>query len=272
MGEHSAEIDLRTPSVARVYDFLLGGKDHFAVDREMAEKALAIAPDGREAALANRAFLRRAVRYLAAEAGVRQFIDLGSGLPTQGNVNEIAHAVDPTARVVYVDNDPTVLAHGRALLADDATTTVVKADVVHPEQVVDHPEVRKYIDFGQPVGVLLVAILHHVNDDDDPARIAATLRSAVPSGSYLALSHFHNPGDANPEVARQAAAVEKVFNESLGTGHWRSREEILDFLGDFDIVEPGLVPLAEWRPDPVDPSPPQDLSYDQILGAVARKR
>ncbi|QUH02142.1 SAM-dependent methyltransferase [Saccharopolyspora erythraea] len=267
----SAKTCFLAPSVARVYDFLLGGKDHYAVDREVAQQVLAIAPDAGRAARANRAFLRRAVRHLVADAGIRQFIDLGSGLPARGNVHEIAHSVDPGARVVYVDNDPMVVAHNRALLADDATTTAVHADVVRLEEIVGDPEVRRFIDFDEPVGVLLFAVLHHVREEDDPAGIAATLRRALPSGSHLALSHFHNPAEANPEVARQAETSEKLFVDAFGGGCWRSRAEILDLLGGFDVLEPGVVPLAEWRPDPADPSPSLDLMHHQFLGAVARK-
>jgi hypothetical protein len=264
-------IDITTPSVARAYDFFLGGKDNFDADRAMGEMALQVAPDGREAALANRAFLRRVVRYLAGEAGIRQFLDLGSGLPTQGNVHEMAHAVDPAIRVVYVDNDPIVLVHGRALLADNQTTSVVQADLCRPGEILSHPVITDVIDFRQPVGLLLFAILHHVNDAEDPDGIVAAFKAALPSGSHIAISHFHNPGDEHPEIAAIVAASEKVFNETLGTGRWRSRKEILGYLDGLELIEPGLVPLAEWRPDPGDPSPRQTATYHQFLGAVARK-
>jgi hypothetical protein len=263
-------IDITKPSVARAYDYYLGGKDNFAADREMVEKATQVTPDGREAALANRAFLRRAVRYLATKAGIRQFLDLGSGLPTQGNVHEIAHSVDPSIRVVYVDNDPIVLVHGRALLADNQTTSVIQADLRRPREILSHPHLTQAIDFQQPIGLLLFAILHHIGDDEDPGGIAASLRAELPSGSYVAVSHFHNPGDEHPEIAEIAASTEKVFNETLGTGRWRTRKEILDFMDGLELVEPGLVPLAEWRPDPADPSPRQTTSYYQVVGAVGR--
>ncbi len=265
-------VDVNVPSIARAYDYFLGGKDNFAVDRQMAEKALEIAPDGSEAAHANRGFLRRAVRYMARDEGIRQFIDIGSGLPTQGNVHEIAHSVDSSARVVYVDNDPIVLCHARALLADNHTTTVIQADLRDPDGILSYPEVARFIDFDRPVGLLAFAILHHIGDEDDPGRLIATLRDALPPGSLMALSHFHNPGEEHPEVAKVVARSEKVFNETLGTGRWRTREEILAYLGDWELVEPGLVPLAEWRPDPADPSPRQGVTYHQFLGAVARKR
>ncbi|MDG4784608.1 SAM-dependent methyltransferase [Micromonospora sp. WMMD1102] len=263
-------VDITRPSIARVYDYYLGGKDNFAVDRRAAEMALKVTPDGAEVGRACRAFLRRSVRYLAAEAGIRQFLDLGSGLPTQGNVHEIAHKVDPAARVVYVDNDPMALAHGRALLADAQTTTVAEGDLREPEKILEHPEVRRMIDFDRPVGLLLLAVLHHLHDDDDPGAIARRLTAALPSGSYLAISHFHNPGDANPEVSRRALGVEKVFNETLGTGRWRTHQEISAYFGDLELLPPGLVPLADWRPDGDEEYQHPD-TYHTIVGGVARK-
>ncbi|GGO12631.1 SAM-dependent methyltransferase [Microbispora rosea subsp. aerata] len=272
-AEHNrthADIDTSKPSVSRVYDFMLGGKDNFAVDRQVAEAALRIAPDAPAAARSNRAFLRRVVRHLAGEAGVRQFLDIGSGLPTQGNVHEVAQQIAPDARVVYVDNDPIVLAHGRALLAKNGGTTVVEADIRAPEAIIDHPAVRSLIDFEQPVGLLLFGILHHLHDDEEPEAIAARLRAALPSGSYVALSHFHNPGPDMPEVSEQATAAEKLFNEHLGTGRWRTRDEILAYFGDLQLLEPGLVPLAEWRPDPGEPVE-RGITYHTFVGGVAHK-
>ncbi|KIR64205.1 SAM-dependent methyltransferase [Micromonospora haikouensis] len=263
-------VDTTRPSIARVYDYYLGGKDNFAVDRQAAQMAMQVTPDGPEAGLACRAFLRRSVRFLAAEAGIRQFLDIGSGLPTQGNVHEIAHEVDPNARVVYVDNDPMALAHGRALLADARTTTVLGGDARRPEELLAQLTERKLIDFDQPVGLLLLAILHHLNDEDDPAGVARRLVAALPSGSYLAISHFHDPGDAQPEVSERARAVEKVFNATLGTGRWRTREEIMGFFGDLELLPPGLVPLAEWHPDGEE-DPKQTATYHTIVGGVARK-
>jgi hypothetical protein len=176
-------IDVSKPSIARVYDFMVGGKDHFGIDRMAAERAMEIMPDAQEAGRACRAFLRRAVRYLSAEAGIRQFLDIGSGLPTATNVHQVAHEVDPEARVVYVDNDPMVLAHGRALLADERTTTVINADLRAPEEILRHQVTRDYLNFDEPVGLLLLSILHHLHDDEDPGGIAATLRAAMPVGS-----------------------------------------------------------------------------------------
>ncbi|MEV4378029.1 SAM-dependent methyltransferase [Streptosporangium sp. NPDC049644] len=264
------EIDTSKPSVARVYDYFLGGKDNFAVDRQVAEMVLKTAPDASDAGRANRAFLQRAVRFMAAEAGIRQFIDIGSGLPTQGNVHEVAQAVDSEARIVYVDNDPIVLAHGQALLATNGSTTVIQADLRDPEAILGHPDLRRFIDFDQPVGLLLLAILHHIRDDEDPAGLAARLLAPLPSGSYLVISHFHNPGEEHPDASAQALDAERIFNESLGCGRWRTREEILGYFSGTEILEPGLVPLAEWRAQP-DDFTYSGITYHTFVGAVGRK-
>ena len=271
-------IDTSVPNIARVYNFMLGGKDNFAADRQVAELALQIAPDAPKTARANRLFLKRVVGYLAAQAGIRQFLDIGSGLPSYGNVHEVAQEVDAEIRVVYVDNDPVVLAHGRAMLATNPRTTVVQADIRLPEDIVSSPAVREFIDFSQPVGLLLLAILHHLNDHEDPAGIAARLRAELPHGSYVAISHFLNPGQEHPEEAERAARAEKLFNENLGTGRWRAREEILAFFGDLDVLEPGLVPLPLWRPPGQPDGTPllgQGAKLDPIhysfVGGLARK-
>ncbi len=263
-------IDITKPNVARVYDFMVGGKDHFAIDRMAAERALQIMPDAREAGRACRAFLRRAVRYLAAEAGIRQFLDIGSGLPTDTNVHQVAQQVDPATRVVYVDNDPMVLVHGRALLARSTTSTVIEADIRSPEKILEHEVVRDRLDFTKPVGLLLLSILHHVHDAEDPGGIAATLRDALPSGSYLAMIHFWDPGEEHPRISAKVHEAERLFNETMGTGRWRRREEIMAYFGDFELIEPGLVPLADWRPDGEAP-PEQKDSHYTMIGGVARK-
>jgi O-methyltransferase involved in polyketide biosynthesis len=265
-----AGVDITRPSIARVYDFMLGGKDNFAIDRMASKRALEITPDGPEAARASRAFLRRVVHYLAAEAGIRQFLDLGSGLPSRGNVHEVAHRVDPSISVVYVDNDPMVLAHGRALLADNRTTTVIEADIRRPDQILEHPVVHDYLDFTKPVGLLMLAILHHLRDDENPGQVAARLRDALPAGSYVAISHFRDPEDLDREASEKAHKVEKIFNETLGTGRWRTQEEILSYFGDLELVEPGLVPMSEWRPDAETPYDQTDTRMT-FVGGVARK-
>ncbi|MEU8391250.1 SAM-dependent methyltransferase [Micromonospora sp. NBC_00330] len=264
-------IDPNIPSVARVYDFFLGGKDNFEADRKVAEHALRITPDGPAAGQANRAFLRRVIRFLVSEAGIDQFLDIGSGLPTQGNVHEVATEQNPKAQVVYVDNDPIVLSHGRALLAAEGTATVIQADIREPEAILNHPDVRRFLDFDRPIGLLLFAILHHLGDDEDPKAVAAALIDALPSGSYVAISHFRDPGERDPEGSRKAREVERVFNESLGTGRWRTDEEILSFADGLTVLEPGLVPLAEWRPEPDAPATVQTDTYHTFVGLLARK-
>jgi hypothetical protein len=263
-------LDVTKPNIARVYDAFLGGKDNFAADRAIVDLALKVTPDAPVGARANRAFLRRVVRYLVADAGLRQLVDIGSGLPTQGNVHEVAEAVGPEVRVVYVDNDPVVRAHAQALMASSPKTVFVTADIRDADKILDDPTVREFTDSGQPVGMLLLAILHHVNDDEDPGGIVARLRDALPSGSHLAISSFRMPGPEHPEDAAKTAAMEKLFNERLGTGRWRPHQEILAWFGDWEMLEPGLVPLPEWRTDePVRAE--RDATHYGFVGGVARK-
>ncbi|HZB29524.1 MAG TPA: SAM-dependent methyltransferase [Streptosporangiaceae bacterium] len=244
--------DLKThiPHPARVYDYWLGGKNNFAADREVAEKTLAVAPETSQSARSNRAFLRRAVR-LAAEAGVHQFLDIGSGLPTMENTHEVAQKTAPTARVVYVDNDPIVSAHGRALLADSGSTTVVQADLRDPDSIVRHDEVRRLVDLDRPVALLLLGILHFIADEDDPYGIVERLRASLVPGSYLIFSHL--TGDADPIKAEEAM---DVWRRSPGTPPTlRDRAQVERFFGDFDILAPGIVPPDQWRPEPDGDAP-----------------
>jgi SAM-dependent methyltransferase len=257
------------PNIARVYDYLLGGKDNFAADREVGEMSLRIMPDGREGPRSNRAFLRRVVHYLAADAGIRQFLDLGSGLPSQGNVHEVAQAVDPKARVVYVDYDPVVLTHARAMPATDFTE-FIEADLRDPETIVNHPAVRGLLDFDQPIALLLLSVLHHVGDDMDPAGVVAALRDAVGPGSHLAISHLHKPGRDCPEDHELAGLGEGIFRNAFGTGQWRTADEILAFFGDWELAPPGLVQVVDWRPVPDEPRK-RYLTHQFVLGGVARK-
>jgi acetylglutamate kinase len=256
------EIDTTKPSVARVYDAILGGKDNFAVDRAIAEQSVKAMGDGGSGARLNRAMLGRAVRFMAAH-GISQFLDLGSGLPTVQNTHQIAQAVNPAARVVYVDNDPSVSLHGRALLAADAATAVVLADVMEPDKLLGLPEVTGLIDFTQPVGLIMNAVIHHILDEEDPYGVVAAYKDAAVPGSYMQITHFC---DAAPE----AAASVRVLRENLGRGQIRSREEIKRFFDGWEIVAPGLVFLSEWRPEePV--TLPLDVGSILMLAGVARK-
>ena len=246
-------VNTGVPNPARIYDYLLDGKDNFPADRDVAEQLLAIAPVARDVVEDNRAFLRRAVRFLAGEAGIRQFIDLGSGLPTQGNVHEIAQAVAPDARVVYVDNDPMVVTHSRALLAGD-NTAAIRADLREPDVLLGHAELRELIDLDQPIALLLMAILHFFDDDEDPFGIVARFRDALPAGSYLAISHgtrdIPERSDLSPAaMAEMGAKVERLYQLTTASLVTRSRAQVERFFAGFDLLEPGVVEIQLWRPD-----------------------
>ena len=274
------EIDPTKPSVARVYDAILGGKDNFAADRAVAAQAVKATGDGGKGARVNRAALGRAVRFMCRQ-GVTQFLDLGSGLPTAQNTHQIAQAVNPAARVVYVDNDPSAYVHGQALLTGDSSTVVVLADIREPDRLLARlgsgdgdswlvsaskeaePEVAGFLDFAQPIGLILSAVIHHVLDEEDPHGIVARYTGALAPGSYLQLTHFC-------DSSQQARANEQVLKQSLGRGQVRSREQIARFFDGLDLVEPGLVYLPEWRPDePV--RRPLDPGSTLMLGGVGRK-
>ncbi|WP_107656091.1 SAM-dependent methyltransferase [Nocardia suismassiliense] len=262
-------IDQSKPSIARVYDYLLDGKDNFAVDRAIGDHFKNNLPGSVAIAFTNRQALVRAVRDIARD-GVRQFIDLGSGLPTADNVHQVAHRYAPDARVVYVDNDPIVLAHGRALLATDADTTVFQADLRDPQSIREHNEVVHRIDFDQPVAVIFSAILHHLNDDEDPAAVVRYWSEQLTPGSLIYISHFRSGGN------RETAVAEEKLQSTFGRGRWRTDQEIEALFGDLEILDPGIVPCAQWRPDlvPVDTSAPdRALSvWEQlIVTGLARK-
>ncbi|TSB21474.1 SAM-dependent methyltransferase [Streptomyces benahoarensis] len=242
MTEGNSGVDQSKPSIARVYDCLLGGKDHYVVDRAVGETFKHDMPGSVAIAHANRQNLVRAVRELAL-AGIDQFIDMGSGLPTADNVHQVAQRQVPDARVVYIDSDPIVLAHGRALLEGHAHTRVLQADVRDPQAIREHPDTVELIDFDRPVAVVLSAILHHLNDDEDPRALVRYWQEQVPSGSYFFISHFRS-GD-NPQTAEAEAVLQSTF----GRGRWRSDAEIRALFGDLEILEPGIVPSSLWRPD-----------------------
>jgi hypothetical protein len=265
-GFAASEIDTSKPHPARMYDAYLGGKDNYAADREAVRQILRTWPEVRDMARANRAFMQRAVRFLAGEVGIRQFVDIGTGIPSAGNVHEVAGQVAPGARVVYVDNDPIVHVHANALLTGSGTTAIVLADLRDPGAILAHPKLRELIDFSRPVGLLLVAILHFIAEAEDPAGIVATLRDALPPGSYLALSHgtadFHPPG-----VAGEAAAS---YERATAPLVLRTFEQVSAFFGGFELVEPGLVQAPLWQPDGKPPRP-KDLARLGVYAGVGRK-
>jgi O-methyltransferase involved in polyketide biosynthesis len=236
-------LDSGLSNVARIYDALLGGKDNYAADREAARRLVEAVPDAQRAARDNRAFLGRAVRFLAAEAGIAQFLDIGTGLPTRGNVHEIARQANPDARVVYCDNDPVVMAHARALLADTADVEAVEGDVRYPRHLLTLPAVRELIDFSRPVAVLLVAVLHFVPDGDSPWSAVKCITDHLAPGSYLVISHV--TGDQIPDDAVRQAR--EIYSGALAQGAARSRGDIARFFDGVDLIEPGLVDVATWR-------------------------
>ena len=261
------KIDTTKPHSARMYDYFLGGKDHFATDRETAQKAMASWPAVRTAVRENRAFLGRAVRYLVAEAGIRQFLDIGTGLPSANNVHEVAQEVAPSCRIVYVDNDPLVLAHARALLtsSSEGKTAYIHADFREPERVLADPATRQTLDFTKPVALMLVAILHFLPDSDDPRRLIQTMLDALPSGSYLVATHV------TPEHDHEGVmGLERTYQAAGVAAQSRVVDEFADlaFRG-LDLIDPGLVLVSEWRPD--SPGPRPLASEVNWYGGVARK-
>ncbi|MBC9725968.1 SAM-dependent methyltransferase [Streptomyces sp. TRM68367] len=239
-------IDISVPSVSRMYDYYLGGSHNFEVDREAARKAMEFMPGLPKIMQANRAFMRRAVHFAAGE-GITQFLDIGSGIPTFGNVHEVAQEASPGARVVYVDHDPVAVAHSRAVLDGNEDADIVPADLRKPGDVLNSPQVQRLIDLNRPVALMLVAILHFVEDADDPYGAVAELRDALAPGSLLALTHASYEGiPLPPERADGAVDVYKDIRNPLVM---RSREEIAQFFEGYDMVEPGLVPMPHWRPD-----------------------
>jgi len=263
------EIDTTRAHPARIYDYMLGGKDNFAADRETAERALAVWPSVRVSVRENRAFLGRAVRYLAAEAGIDQFLDIGSGLPNVGNVHEVAQRANPAARVVYADNDPIVLAHARALLASspEGKCAYIPADLREPEKIISDPVVRETLDFSRPIGLLIVAVLHFIHDEDEPERIVSTLVDALPSGSYLVSSHGTSEYMVGERTANNVTGAYQQGGVALADRDSRQFADLV-FSG-LELVPPGVVATADWRSeaDPLRP-PPSEVSTN---AAVARK-
>ncbi|MFE7649433.1 SAM-dependent methyltransferase [Streptomyces phaeoluteigriseus] len=247
-------IDISVPSVSRIYDYYLGGSHNFEVDREAARRAMEFMPGLPKIMQANRAFTRRAVRYAAA-AGITQFLDIGSGIPTFGNVHEVAQTARPGARVVYVDHDPVAVAHSQVVLEGNADAAVVAADLLKPRDILASPQVEQLLDLERPVALLLVAILHFVEDTDDPYAAVAELTAALAPGSLLVLTHASYEGIPLPP-GRAEGAVD-VYRDIRNPLVMRSRDEIARFFEGYDMVEPGLVPMPHWRPEtaPEDEDP-----------------
>jgi hypothetical protein len=244
--EQSPDLRLDRPHPARMYDYFLGGKDNYAPDREAGEKVKEAAPAVETGVRLNRAFMHRASRYLAREAGIRQFLDIGTGIPTKPNLHQVVQAVAPESRVVYVDNDPIVLAHARALMTStpQGRTAYIHANAAEPDTILGAPELQATLDLSKPIALSLVALLHFVPDEDDPYGIVQRLLSALPSGSALVISHA--TGDLDPEAARR---VVEIYRQSGINFRVRSREEVERFFAGLELVEPGMELSHRWRPD-----------------------
>jgi len=258
-----ADVDHNTATVARAYDYLLGGSHNFAADRALARQMIAAVPEVKVQARANRAFLHRATRYVL-DQGIRQFLDIGSGIPTVGNVHEIAQKVDPEARVAYVDIDPIAVAHSRQILAANPRATAIREDFANPRAIMEHPSVLEQIDFDEPMALLLVALLHAVRDDRDPYGALAVFKERMAPGSFLVIGHgtYERHPDAFQEVA-------KAVSRTATPLAMRTHAEILRFFDGFELVEPGLVWANEWRPDASDDQPGKLSAFN--YGGVGRK-
>ncbi len=260
-----ADIDTKTPSAARVYDYMLGGTDNYAVDRMAADMGEEMLPGTKAMARNNRRFLERAVRYLAVDCGIRQFIDIGSGLPTQSNVHQIAQGIDPRSRVVYVDNDPVVLRHQKvSALADNANAEFLLADARNVDEILGDPGIARLLDFGEPTAALYLSFLHFIPDADDPRSMVHQMMSRLAPGSYLALSHVvSDDAGLRQRVTGMAAEI------SQGRfGRIRKKQEVRAFFEGLEVVEPGLVNLTAWRPDGRE----EEQSQQWVMfGGIARK-
>ena len=264
-GRESPAIDTSVPHVARVYDYWVGGKNNYAVDREAGDEAIRAYPDMRSSVRANRAFLRRSVRYLAEEAGIRQFLDVGTGLPSAGNTHEVAQAAAPESRIVYVDNDPVVLAHARALLTSDpqGATGYLDADTRDTGKILTGA--AELLDFSEPVAVMLIAILQLITDDDDPYRLVTELMAAVPAGSFLAITHVAGDmGRMTPGALEAARRLSELLPQRVNP---RSQAQVTRFFDGLEVIEPGVVPIQQWRPASDD----EAAAPAALWGGVARK-
>lgn len=256
-------IDIDRPSVARMYDYYLGGSHNVACDRAAADQVIDAIPDVADGCRANRAFLDRAVAHLSA-CGIHQFLDVGSGIPTVGNVHEVARRAAPDARVVYVDVDPVAVTHARHLLATDDDVSVVREDLRRPQSILRHPDVANFLDLDQPVALLLFGVLHFIADADGPADIIAAFRDALPPGSALALSH--GSAESRPQEARDA---QSVYQDTANPLTMRSHEQVAALFDGFGLESPGVVWVSQWRPDPAAPTDPRPERH-AMIGAVGR--
>jgi hypothetical protein len=255
-----ADMNVAVPSAARVYDYLLGGAHNFDADRMVGERVLQVQPDGRQIARSNRAFMSRAVRYMISQ-GITQFLDLGSGIPTVGNVHEIAQHVEPDSRIVYVDYDPVAVAHSQLMLENNPKAVVVDADLTQPERVLGNPTVREFIDFSKPVGLLMVAVFHFVADEKNPRDIVARYRSAIPAGSFVALSHL-----TADQMKDEMAAVVDAMKNSRDPMYFRSYDEVLGLFEGLELVDPGVVSAPQWRRDYAE-----EINQEGVYVGVGRK-
>lgn len=258
-------IDTEVANPARVYDYWLGGSHNFAADRRFADIVQQHVPNVPEVARANRAFLRRAVQVML-DQGLDQFLDLGSGIPTVGNVHELVHRVNPRARVVYVDSEPVAVAHSQAILAGNAAARMVQADVTSPDALLNRAEVTDLLDLTRPIGLLMVAVLHFVPDSADPAGIVARYRDRVAVGSYLALSHT----TANAQTAAGSRTAADAYQQTSASVYLRTPEQVTAYAADWTLLDPGVVPVPLWRPDPDEPAPANVAGFP-ITGLVARR-
>jgi len=263
-----AYIDVTKASVARVYDAFLNGKDNYEIDREVLRSIERVAPEATRLGWDNREFLIRATRFIAGQTGITQYLDCGSGLPTAENTHQVAQRISPDARVVYVDNDPVVLAHGRALLEENDQTHLISADIFQPGEVLGNEVVRRHLDFTEPIALYQCGTMHHYTGDRH-AEIMAAYIDALPSGSYVVLSHFYDP--ETPEFSPLARKMEDIFLHSpMGSGVFRTRAQIEGMLAGLDLVEPGLVRCADWWPDGPRVQPLFPVQHC-IAGAIGRK-
>ncbi|HEY6313255.1 MAG TPA: SAM-dependent methyltransferase [Streptosporangiaceae bacterium] len=261
---HHPFVDASVPNVARIYDYLLGGKDNYSADREAAVELVRLIPDALRACHNNRQFLQRTVRFLTTDASVSQFIDIGTGLPTRGNVHEVAQSIKPDARVLYVDYDPVVISHAQALLAKTPLVVAINRDLREPRQIITHPALQALIDLDKPFAILLIAVLHFIPDEDDPHGIVDELKAAMPSGSYLVVSHV----TADEIPAQVTTKVRELYDRTTAPATPRTRSDIERFFDGMEIIAPGLTDVTAWR---TAINLPTEANRTLFYGGIGRK-